>query len=296
MKLSPSLLMLMAGAAAAIASVSMFPLSRGGSVAVIDPAYQVELVSRTGYRMPDGLLWQPDGVYFADEGAGLLQKLVPGGVQRLHFPQSAIVSPEDVATNGRGDFYFTDDETGGVWRWNADSGLRLLAGPDQGIRRSEGIAVDGAGDIFVGDGEEHCIFRISPAGLTETFVTGIAKPETLTFDTQGGLYVGDSGDGKLFYIANGRARLVMHDRQVVPETIVWHDDGLLMTDSVHGRLYRWTPGGLPEVIAAFGGNLRQVSGVTADNSGNIWVSVQTSVAGKKGVVFKLSRKLETTSR
>jgi sugar lactone lactonase YvrE len=246
--------------------------------------------------MPDGLLWQPDGVYFADAGAGLFQKLVPGGVQRLHFPNSDILSPEDVATNGQGDFYFTDGETGSVWHWNGSLGIRLLAGREQGLRRTEGIAVAPSGDIYVGDGEVHSIFKIASTGFTQVYATGITKPEALAFDPDGGLYVGDNAEGKLYYLSHGQSQLVLHDQQLVPETIAWHGRGLLIADSVHGRLYRWVPGSIPEVIAAFGGDLRRLAGVTADDHGNIWVSVQTSVKAKKGYVFKLTRANHATSR
>jgi sugar lactone lactonase YvrE len=296
MNFSPSILMLVAAGIAGLSSVSILPISRGGSVSIIDPAYQVEVMARTGYSMPDGLLWQPDGIYFADEGGALLQKLVPGGVQRLHFPSSEISSPEDVATNGRGDYYFTDDDTGNVWHLNSEGKLRKLAGPAQGLRSTEGIAVAPWGDIYVGDGELHSIFKISPSGLTEVYITGIHKPETLAFDPDGQLYVGDNEEGKLYLVGRDQPRLIMHDKEVVPETIWWHDGGLLITDSVHGRLYRWTPGTPPEVIAAFGGNLRRLAGVTADEAGNIWIAAQTSLSAKKGYIFKLTRRVHTSSR
>jgi sugar lactone lactonase YvrE len=296
MNLSPSILLLVAAGAAGLSSVSILPISRGGSVTIIDPAYQIEVVARTGYQMPDGLLWQPDGVYFADEGSGMVQKLVPGGVQRLHFASSEISSPEDVATNGRGDYYFTDDDTGNVWHLNPGGELNKLAGPEQGLRSSEGIAVAPWGDIYVGDGECHCIFKIAPNGFAEVYITGIHKPETLAFDPDGGLYVGDNEEGKLYFIGRGEPRLIMYDKEVVPETISWHNGGLLITDSAHGRVYRWTPGSPPEVIAAFGGNLRRLAGVTADDAGNIWVAAQTSLSAKKGYIFKLTRRVHTSAR
>lgn len=296
LKRPSSLLMLFGAVTSGLASLPMLPLSRGGSVTVVDPEYQIELVARNGYRMPDGLLWRPEGLYFADDGAALFQRLTSDGVERLHFPNSHIHSLGDVAANGMGDFYFTDREAGGVWHWNGSLGMRLLAGPEQGLRRTAGLAVSPAGDIFVGDAELHSIFRISPTGLTQIYATGIQKPETLAFDPAGGLYVGDDAEGKIYYIANARPKLVVRDPGIVPETIAWHGDGLLITDSVHGRLYRWTPGAVPEVIAAFGGVLRRLMGVAADDRDNIWVSVQTSVPAKKGYLFKLKRAQKTTSR
>ena len=280
----------LAASLAGAAYLTLPPLQPGksGSVLVNARNLRVEALPRNGYGCPDGLLWDRGALYLADEGAGLLRRWTKEGVSDLHPSSSKVVSPEDLVTDGRGTYYFTDDSTGSVWRYNEKAGLTEVAGRAQGLVSTEGIALAPDGTLYVGDGELHRIFSITPAGQVRTFLDGIRKPESLALDDQGGLYVADNEENKLYYVRDGETRIVLQDKDISPETILLTPSGLLITDSLHGRLYQMQPGSRPVVLASFGGVLKKIHGVTVDETGRIYVSIQTDLAHNKGHLFRLT--------
>lgn len=261
---------------------------RGGSVIPTNARDRVEIVARNGYDCPDGLLWRPDGLYLADEGGGRLRKWTPAGTAELHPATTAIQSPEDLVMDEAGNVYFTDDNTGRVWKRAASGELLLLAGPAQGLRSTEGIAIMPNGHLAVGDGELHAIYEIAPSGKVSELAKDIRKPESLTYDNAGGLYVADNEDNVIYYLHEGQRTVVLADPKISPETILWTPSGLLITDSREGRLYRWIRGEPLHVLASFGGTLRKVHGVTIDPAGVIYLSIQSDLPHRKGYIVRLT--------
>lgn len=261
---------------------------RGGTIIPTNPQDAVEIVPRNGYDCPDGLLWRPDGIYFADEGGGRLRKWTPAGTAELHRPTPSIESPEDLVMDEAGNTYFTDDNTGRVWKHASTGELVLLAGPAQGLRSTEGIALMPNGHLAVGDGELHAIYEVTQGGQVWEIVKDIRKPESLTYDNEGGLYVADNEDNVIYYLREGRRTVVLADPKISPETILWTPSGLLITDSREGRLYRWNRGEPVHVLASFGGVLHKVHGITIDPAGAIYVSIQSDLAHRRGYIVKLT--------
>ena len=275
--------------AASIGITALPPVTgeRGGTVIPAHAGDRIEILARNGYDAPDGLLWQPDGLYMADEGGGRLRKWTAKGTVELHPPNAQVQSPEDVVTDGAGNFYFTDDSTGGVFKRSAEGKLSQIAGPAQGLRSTEGIAITPQGTLIVGDGELHTIFEIGPEGQVTQFATGIRKPESMVFDEQGGLYVADNEENVIYYLSDGKWRIVLKDPQISPETIVYTKGALLITDSRSGRLYRFVRGERPEVLLSLGGVMQKLQGVTVDDQGIIYLSVQSDLKHKKGYILRL---------
>ena len=273
---------------AAFLTLPPLKLEKGGSLLVNARNLRAEVLPRNGFGCPDGLLWDRGALYMADEGAGLLRRWQPAGAPALHPASAEVVSPEDVVTDGHGAYFFTDDSTGSVWRYEESAGLRKLAGRTQGLQSTEGIALAPDGSVLVGDGELHRIFRISPEGQVTTYFDGIRKPESLAFDEAGGLYVADNEDHILYYLKDGEKRVALADREISPETILYRSGQLLITDSLHGRLYQMRPGERPVVLASFGGVLRKVHGVTVDDQGRIYLSLQTDLARNVGHLVRLT--------
>lgn len=286
----------LAASLAAAAYLTLPPVQPGksGSVLVHASNLRVESLPRNGYGCPDGLLWDRGVLLMADEGAGLLRRWTAAGVADLHVRTPHVVSPEDLVTDGQGAYYFTDDSTGSVWRYRERDGLKEVAGKAQGLVSTEGIALAPDGTLYVGDGELHRIFKISPSGLVTPHFSGIRKPESLALDEHGGLYVADNEDHKLYYVRDGEKRVVLDDAGISPETILQTPHGLLITDSLHGRLYQMQPGMRPVVLASFGGVLKKVHGVTVDGDGRIYVSIQTDLARNKGNLFRFTPVVEVT--
>ena len=263
-----------------------WPKEKAGSIVPGRGVRSIELLERNGYSCPDGLLWENGGLWLADEGGQGLRRWTPEKTTLAHSRRPEIQSPEDLVTDGRGNYYYTDDSTGSVWRYRGGE-LTKLAGKEQGLVSTEGIALAADGRLLVGDGELHAIFEVTE-GQARQVITGVHKPESLVFDKDGGLYIADNEEHLLYYWKDGSLEVVLRDREISPETIAGFGDGLLMTDSLHGRLYVFHRGRRPEVLASFGGALRKVHGVTPDGAGHVFVSVQTDLAQGNGHLFRLT--------
>ena len=82
-------------------------------------------------------------------------------------------------------------------------------------------------------------------------------------------------------------RIIDRKDSFSPETIYFARGSLYITDSRNGKLYMYTPGEELKTIAAFGGQLKNVQGVTVDDAGNIFVSVQADLKHKVGDVIEV---------
>ena len=74
-----------------------------------------------------------------------------------------------------------------------------------------------------------------------------------------------------------------------PETILYSRGVLYITDSSDGKLFRYTPEEGLRTIAVFGGKLAAVSGITTDDNGSIYLSIQTNLKQKLGYVLRLDK-------
>ena len=203
-------------------------------------------------------------------------------------------SPEDLVIDSEGNIFFTDDDAGGLWEFSASGTPRLVAGKDKGLLSTEGIALAPDGSILVGDGEQHKVFRVTRDGNVTEFLGkdyGITKPESMVFDDQGDLYIADNEDDVLYMLDTNRKlhRIVDRKDSFSPETIFYSKGSLYITDSRAGKLYLYTPNEELKTIAAFGGQLKNVQGVTVDDSGNIYLSVQSDLKHRVGKIIEISK-------
>lgn len=280
--------------AAAIA-MSGCGLDQKGMVLFNDPAYRASVIGteRDGFTVADGILWKNGRFYVADEGGRALRIWNgPAKVSTLSDSSSGILSPEDLAVDAQGNIYFTDDDTGGVWKVNERGETEQLVTRDQGLLSTEGIVLAPDGDLLVGDGESHKVFRVTPAGEVSVFLGeeyGIGKPETMAFDDNGGLYIGDNDANVLYMLTPDKKlhRVIEAREGFAPETI-WFANGVLyMTDSSNGKLFSYTALDGLQTIAVFGGKLHAANGLTTDDAGNIYVSIQTDLKRKIGYILKI---------
>lgn len=262
-----------------------------------DQSYRATVfaTNKSGFGAPDGLRWNDGRLYLADEGAGALQVLnKEGGLNRLLDSQMGAKSPEDLAIDKDGDVFFSDDDAGGVWEVDAGGKPQLLAGKDKGLTSTEGIAIAPDGSILVGDAEQHQVFQVTRAGAVSVFLGkefGITKPESMAFDDAGNLYIADNDQNVLFVLDKDHKlhRAIERRDQFSPETIFYARGSLYITDSQSGKLYIYTPNEELKTIAAFGGSLKNVQGVTVDDAGDIYLSIQSDLKHKVGYIIKLSK-------
>lgn len=272
-------------------------LGKDGLVLMTDDSYKATVFATTkvGFGSPDGILWKRGKLYLADEGSGALEVWDQNGaVKKLLDVQFGARSPEDLVIDAQGNVFFSDDDAGGVWEVDATGKPRLLAGKDKGLTSTEGIALAPDGSILVGDTDQHEVFKVTSDGAVSVFLgkdAGITKPESMTFDGKGNLYIADNESNVLYMLDTEHKlhRVVDRSDQFSPETIFYANGSLYITDSHAGKLYLYTPNEELKTIAAFGGQLRNVQGVTVDERGDIYVSIQSDLKHNVGLIIKITK-------
>ena len=272
-------------------------LGKDGLVLMTDDSYRATVfaTNKTGFGSPDGLLWKNGLLYLADEGNGALEVWnQTGTVKKLLDVQFGARSPEDLVMDAQGNVFFSDDDAGAVWEVDAIGNRRMLAGKDQGLTSTEGIALAPDGSILVGDADQHTVFKVTRDGAVSVFLGkefGITKPESMTFDDRGNLYIADNEKNALFMLDSNHQlhRVIDRKDKFSPETIFFSKGSLFITDSSASKLYVYTPNEELKTIAAFGGQLKNVQGVTVDERGDIYVSIQSDLKHNVGYIVKISK-------
>jgi sugar lactone lactonase YvrE len=269
-------------------------LDRGAMLLVLDPAYQAEtlLTQADGIASPDGLRWEQGNLFIADEGGSAVRVLkADGRLETLAEAKQGLKSPEDLARGADGALYWTDDDAGGLWRLGPEGAARRL--PAEGpLASTEGLAAAPSGALLVGGGEAGRIVLLHPDGSTSVLPLRITKPESMAFDAAGNLYIADNKDDILYVVTReGRLHRAIANREgFSPETLHFAEGALLITDSRNGKLHRYAPEDGLATVAVLAGALANVQGVTSDDAGNIYLSVQTDLKAKRGTIIRLKRR------
>lgn len=272
-------------------------MQKEGLVVMTDQSYKASVyaTNKIGFGSPDGLLWHKGKLYLADEGGEALEVWTKNpGLKTLADARLGFLSPEDLLIDADDNVFFTDDDAGGLWEIDASGMPRLVAGKEKGLISTEGIALAPDGALLVGDGEQHEVFRVSRDGNVSEFLGkqfGITKPESMVFDEQGNLYIADNEEDVLYLLDTKHElhRIIDRRESFSPETIFYFKGSLYITDSHNGKLYVYKPNEELRTIAAFGGQLKNVQGVTVDDQGNIFLSVQTDLKRKVGQILEISK-------
>lgn len=246
-----------------------------------------------GFDAPDGILWKDGSLYMADEGGPAFRIWTDAqNVKTLSDARDGISAPEDFVVDDDGTIYFTDDEVGGVWQISPQGETSLLAGKEKGLLSTEGIARSPSGQILAGDGKQGKIFSVSRHGEVEVFLDlGITKPESMVFDEQGNLFIADNVDNIVYFLTPDKElKPLIADRKGFSPESIWYANGTLyITDSDHGKLFGYNSETGFETLAEFGGVLAKVCGITTDERGSIYLSIQTHIDHKQSYVLRLDR-------
>lgn len=272
-------------------------MGKEGLVLMTDQSYKATIfaTNKIGIGSPDGILWNQGKLYLADEGGVALEVWNQNdGLKKLMDGQFGTKSPEDLVIDAQGNIFFSDDDAGGVWEVDATGKQRLLLGKDKGLFSTEGIALAPDGSILVGDADAHEVFKVTKDGAVSVFLGRefeIDKPESMAFDDKGNLYIADNEKNVLYLLDTNHRLHVVIDRkdQFSPETIFYSKGSLYITDSHASKLYMYTPNEELKTIAAFGGQLKNVQGVTVDERGDIYVSVQSDLKHNVGFIIKITK-------
>jgi sugar lactone lactonase YvrE len=282
----------------ALALAACGKLDQEAMLLTVEPGWTAQVVAseKDGFGSPDGLLWTDGTLFIADEGGSAVRAWRPGSrPATLADARSGLASPEDLVRDSSGNVYFTDDTRGGLWRTDPSGRTQALVAPGRGLPSTEGLGLSPDGDLVVGDAPGHRVLKVRPDGTVSVLVGAekkIAKPESFVFDPSGNLYIADNRENVLYLLrVDGRLHRVVADRPgFSPESLRFADGTLFITDSDNGKLFRYTPDDGLNVVAVFGGSLANVQGIAADDSGALYLSVQSDLKGRKGYIVKLSRK------
>jgi len=265
-----------------------------GMILVVDHSYvpAVTVTTSDGITTPDGILWWHGKLIMADEGGRALRVWNHGpDVVTLCDRSLGILEPEDLVVDGEGNLFFTDDTAGGLWEVDRNGHAFVVAGRSKGLFSTEGIALAPSGDILVGDGVRHEVFSVTRDGRVSQFLDanrGITKPESMVYGENGNLYIADNHDDVLYRLTPAKKleRVLENREGFSPETIWFANHVLYITDSKHGKLSRYTPEDGLETMVAFAGKLHDVCGVTTDDQGQLYVSIQDNESDR-GYVVKI---------
>lgn len=286
-----------AAAAAGLFLLTSCGVQKEGLVIMTDRSYKATMFATTkvGFGSPDGLLWHKGKLYLADEGGVAVEAYSRNeGIKKLANAGLGFLSPEDLVFDSQDNIFFTDDDAGGLWEVTSDGKLLEIANKDKGLISTEGIALAPDGSFLVGDGEQHKVFRVTRDGVVTEFLGkdyGITKPESMVFDDRGNLYIADNEDNVLYLLDADKKlhRIIERGESFSPETIYFAKGSLYITDSHNNKLYVYKPGEELKTIAAFGGQLKNVQGVTVDDQGQIFVSVQSDLKHAVGEIIEISK-------
>ena len=270
------------------------PLDRQAMLLVLDPAFRAEtvLTSRDGISSPDGLMWEGGNLFIADEGGSALRVLGPDGkVRSLATASDGLKSPEDLVRGPDGALHWTDDDAGGLWRLGRDGKAARRLPAEGALASTEGLGAAPSGALLVGGGTSGRILLLLPNGNTRELPLRVGKPESMAFDEAGNLYIADNEADILYLVTPKGAvhRPIAGRDGFSPETLHVSGGALLITDSRNGKLHRYSPQDGLSTLAVLSGDLKNVQGVTSDDAGNIFLSVQIDLKAKRGTVIRLTR-------
>ena len=277
-------------------------LDKRAMLLVLDPSYEAEtlLTDADGISSPDGLLWDDGRLFIADEGGSAIRLLGPDGkLSTLATAKQGLQSPEDLVRRSDGALYWTDDDAGGLWHLAPGGPAARRLPADGPFASTEGLSATPAGGILIGGGGgggggggAARIMLLAPDGRLTALPLRIAKPESMAFDRAGNLYIADNEADILYLLTrDGRLHRPVAGRDgFSPETLHFSGEALLITDSRHGKLHRYTPEDGLETVAVLAGELANVQGVTSDPAGNIYLSVQTDLKAHRGTVLRLAKR------
>jgi len=269
-------------------------LSERAMLMMVEPGYtaRVLLTEKDGIASPDGLLWENGSLVIADEGGSAVRiwSEADGRLTTLATAKDGLRSPEDVVRGPDGALYVTDDDAGGLWRIGGEGGARQVVSAAD-LASTEGLAAAPSGTLLIGGGESGRIVALRPDGGATRLPLRIAKPESMAHDEAGNLYIADNDADVLYLLTpDGRLHRPIAARDgFSPESIASAGGEWLITDSDHGKLYRYSPQDGLRTIAVMAGELANIQGVAADEAGNIYLSIQSDLKGRRGFILRLER-------
>lgn len=189
-----------------------------------------------------------------------------------------------------GSVYFSDVNTGRIYKWNLDGSVNLFV---EGLNAPNGLAFDSAGNLIVCEGGNGRLISISMQGLVTVVAdqyNGVRfnEPNDLWVDGKGGIYFTDpaynsavSQDGEdVYYVTPDRGQVIrVIDNLVKPNGLVGTADEtkLYLADWGAGATYSYqiNADGTLSNAQLFVQN--GSDGMTLDPSGNVYLTTTNAI-------------------
>ena len=178
------------------------------------------------------------------------------------------------ASDSKNNILLTNYNENNLYKLDPQRNLTVV--PTTGLSMPQGIVLDSSDNIFIADTGNNRVVELTPAGVqTVLGVTGLTGPTTLAFDpNDANLYINDLGNGRIamYNLATAVTSTVVTG---IPRItgLAFDTSG----DLYFGQRYSYQDGALFK-LDTFGNittgyfALRSPEGVTADGSGNIYVT------------------------
>jgi sugar lactone lactonase YvrE len=238
--------------------------------------------ANAAFNKPTGITVGADGnLYIADTDNNVIRKVTRGGVtttfagdglpgyQDGNGNSASFSHPLGIASDAAGNLYVADVNNQRIRKITPAAEVTTIAGNGipafvNGIGTAAsfdgpvGVTVDAAGNIYVADRDNHCIRKITAAGVVSTFAgTGASgatdgtvatatfhSPRNLAIDPEGNFYIADAGNHMI--------------RKITPGGIVSTLAGAGVPGNAEGQ-----------TVAAY---FNDPTGLVTDNMGNLYVT------------------------
>jgi gluconolactonase len=221
-----------------------------------------------------------------------------GEASPFNYSQNLVPNPiaegyqftEGPATDEFGNVYFSDVNTGRIYKWSYDGSVILFI---EGLNAPNGLAFDVTGNLIVCEGGNGRLISIDPQGIITVLAdqyndVRFNEPNDLWINSQGGIYFTDPAfnspvvqEGEdVYYLSSDRSQVMrVIDYLIRPNGIVGSMDGkkLYVADWGAGQTYVYdiNPDATltnQQLFVASGSD-----GMTQDQAGNIYLTTPNRV-------------------
>ena len=114
-----------------------------------------------------------------------------------------------------------------------------------------GVIADTAGNVYVSDTSNHTIRKITPAGVTTSFATGLMGSAGLAFDGAGNLFASNNVDGTISkFTPDGTGSTFASGVSGAAGLVFDSAGNLFVASNLDGTILRFTPAGVKSTFAS----------------------------------------------